>query len=267
MPQEFRRIHFRSDQLNQDGIGVESTGIMNLVDLLAAPPLERLFWQLPPIYNVLIPAEDKNLASTSGSVASVIFEAVNPGAAEYLYRYTTYGDIPKVNNMTEKTSKEKSRRQQRQHSTVLAIPGFGLSRTFEDFMKPFDDFMAPLFPSSTSSLWAEFAGKQPTMDIQDRGDHYNLTAELPGFDKKDVEVRISSNVLELKAEKRSEEDGKKGDAQRRRSSYSFFHRYLTLPERVVSDKIDGIMKNGVLELKLPKAGPMPKDSPRKVHLN
>jgi len=134
-------------------------------------------------------------------------------------------------------------------------------------MKPFDEFMAPLFPGPSSSLWSELSDKEPSMDIQDRGDHFNLTAQLPGFDKKDIEVRINSNVLELKAEKRSEEGAKKGSDQQRRSSYSFFQRYMTLPERVVAEKVDGTMKNGVLELKLPKAEPKAKDSLRRVHLN
>lgn len=132
-------------------------------------------------------------------------------------------------------------------------------------MKPFDDFMAPFFSGSSSKLWTELNERTPNVEVQDRGDHFMLTAELPGFDKKDVEVRVNSNVLELKAEKRTEESGKK--AEGRKSSYSYFHRYLTLPERVVSGKVDGTMKNSILEVKLPKVEPKPKESSRKVHLN
>jgi HSP20 family protein len=167
--------------------------------------------------------------------------------------------------MTEKNAKEKSQRSDRSDSTALAIPNLGLPGIFEGFMKPFDEFMGPLFPGSTSSFWTGLDGKEPTMDFQDRGDSFAVTAELPGFDKKDVEVRISSDVLELKAEKKSEQQSKNG--RERQSSYSFFHRYLSLPEQVVSEKVNGTMKNGILELELPKSEPKPKEVSRRVHLN
>jgi HSP20 family molecular chaperone IbpA len=50
------------------------------------------------------------------------------------------------------------------------------------------------------------------------------------------------------------------------SSYSYFHKYLTLPEPVLSEKVDGTMKNGVLELKLPKSEPKPVGKTRRVAL-
>jgi len=165
--------------------------------------------------------------------------------------------------MTEKNGKEKSQRQDKNDSTALAIPSIGLPGIFEGFMKPFDEFMAPLFSSSAGSIWTELSGKEPSMDFQDRGDSFVLTAELPGFDKKDVEVRISSNALEVKAEKSSEKKSKDGT----QNSYSSFHRYFSLPEQVVSEKVNGTMKNGILELKLPKSEPKPRDAPRRVHLN
>lgn len=160
--------------------------------------------------------------------------------------------------MTEKKTKESSRRQERSSSTALATPGFGLSQLFEELTKPFEEFMGP-----TSSLWTEF-GSQPSTDIQDRGDHFVLTAQLPGFDKKDIEVQVTSDAVELKAEKQTE----KTEEKKIHRSHSYFHRYITLPEQVRSGKVDGSMKNGVLEVKLPKLEPSNKgSSARRVHLN
>lgn len=167
--------------------------------------------------------------------------------------------------MAEKNTKAGSRTNKGRKTTELAIPGFSFPSMFGEFMRPFDDIMAPIFSGSTSRLWTELSKKTPTVELQDRGDHFVLTAELPGFEKKDVEVHVNSNVLELKAERRTEEGRKK--AEGRKSSYSYFQRYLTLPERVVSGKVDGTMKNGILELKLPKTEPKPKDTSRRVHLN
>lgn len=172
--------------------------------------------------------------------------------------------------MTEKkNTKERSQRHDRNQSTALAIPGFNLPGIFEEYMKPFDEFTRSFFPSSMSSLFSEFGGKEPSIDVQDRGDHFLLMIELPGFEKKDVQVRTTSNALELKAEKKTDSDTKstgKGKQTVHEKSYSYFHRYLTLPEQVRSGAIDGTMKNGVLELKLPKAKPSPKDTSRTVHL-
>lgn len=161
--------------------------------------------------------------------------------------------------MTDKTRKEKSRRNEETDSTALALPRLDLSGIFEDFMRP-------LFPHSMRSLWGEFAGKEPSIDLQDRGDHYVLTAELPGFEKKDVEVRISPNGLELKGEKKTEKKSENRDGTQLQRSSSFIQRYLALPDKVVSEKVSGTMKNGVLELKLPKEEPKSMDRSRKVDL-
>lgn len=167
--------------------------------------------------------------------------------------------------MPNRERKERSRGDEEPDSSALALPRFGLSRLFEDFMTPFDEFVRPMFPDF-GSLWTEFGGKEPNFDLQDRGDHYVLTAELPGFDKKDVEVRISSNVLELKGEKKTEKENKNKEGIQTQSARSYIQRYLTLPEEVVSEKVDGTMKNGVLELKLPKREPKAMDRSRMVDL-
>ena len=161
--------------------------------------------------------------------------------------------------MADKTRREKSRRDEESDSTDLALPGFGLSRIFEDFMQP-------LFPGSVRSFWGEFVGKEPSIDLQDRGDHYVLTAELPGFEKDDVEVRISSGGLELKGERKTDKESKSREGTQLQSTRSYVQRYLTLPEEVVSEKVGGTMKNGVLELKLPKKEPKAMDRSRKVDL-
>jgi HSP20 family protein len=167
--------------------------------------------------------------------------------------------------MTDKNTK-KSRRQEDNDSTALAIPGFNMPSIFNDLMKPFDEFMAPLFQGWTGSLWGESGEREPRIDIQDRGDHYTMTAELPSFEKDDVEVQVTPNALELKAEKRAKTENKNDQGMQSLSSYSYFHKYLTLPAPVLSEKVDGTMKNGILELKLPKSEPKPMDKSKRVAL-
>lgn len=161
--------------------------------------------------------------------------------------------------------KTRSRKPNDRDSTDLALPRFAFPTIFEDFMRPFDEFMAPLL-SGSRSIWDELGAKEPSIDFQDRGDHFVLTAELPGFDKKDVEVDIGSNTLELKAERSSDRETKSKEGTQRQTSRSYFHRYLPLPEEVLSEKVDGTMKNGVLELRLPKRAPKTGERPRRVDL-
>jgi len=164
--------------------------------------------------------------------------------------------------MTDKNGKEKSHRQEDSDSTALAIPGANLPSIFDDFFRPLDELMDPVFPGLARSFWAGAGQRETNIDVQDRGDHFILTAELPGYERKDLEVRVSGDAVELKAEKRTDSTS----TNQRQSSYSYFEKYLTLPERVLSDKVDGTMKNGVLELKLPKKEPKPMDRSRKVDL-
>jgi HSP20 family protein len=166
--------------------------------------------------------------------------------------------------MPEKNNE--SRKPDEDESSSLAVPNFGLQSIFDNFMKPFDELMQPVFPDSLRSFWSQGGGREPVVDFQDRGDHFVLTAELPGFDKDDVEVLIDSNAIELKAKRNSEQEDSGESGVRRQSSYSYFQRRLTLPERIQTEKVVGTMKNGVLEVKLPKREPTSRARSRRVDL-
>jgi HSP20 family protein len=142
--------------------------------------------------------------------------------------------------------------------------GTGLASVFEDLFRPFEEFFKPLMQGSNSPTSELRSSRQPILDVQDRGDHYSVTAELPGFTKDEVEVKVGSNGIELKAEK-EEKQGKSENGTYQRSSRSYYQ-YISLPEEVVSEKIDGTMKNGILQLKLPKRASKLKDNARRVDL-
>ena len=87
---------------------------------------------------------------------------------------------------------------------------------------------------------------------------------MPGFTKDEVQVKVNPDGLELRAE-RSEKQGKEESGSYQRSTRSYYQ-YLSLPEQVLTEKIDGTMKNGILQLKLPKRASKLKDSARRVDL-
>ena len=141
----------------------------------------------------------------------------------------------------------------------------GLTGAFDDFFSPLEELFEPfvkLAPGRRMSGLGDH--RQPTLDVQDRGDHYSVTAELPGFTKDEVQVKADSSGLELRAEKTEEHrKGKEGEYQRSSRSY---YQHLSFPDNILSEKIGGTMKNGILELKVPKRVSKLKDAARRVDL-
>ena len=93
-------------------------------------------------------------------------------------------------------------------------------------------------------------------DIKDEGDHYELEADLPGFDKKDIHLDINNDILTVSAERHSqhEEKDKKGKYVRCERSYGSYSRQFDL-SGVKSDEISAKYENGVLKLTMPKKAP------------
>jgi len=95
-------------------------------------------------------------------------------------------------------------------------------------------------------LWA------PAVDICETENEIVLKAELPGVNKKDLEVKVENNALILKGEKRQESEIKKENYHRAERIYGQFQRIFTLPNTVETDKIKASFKSGILTLTLPK---------------
>ncbi|MFC2974597.1 Hsp20/alpha crystallin family protein [Azotobacter bryophylli] len=103
-------------------------------------------------------------------------------------------------------------------------------------------------------LWSRelFSQGIPAVDISDKGDFYELSAELPGMDEKDVQVRLANRVLTIKGEKKEEKEDRKKDSYFSERYYGSFQRSFNLPEVVDTDRIEATFKKGVLTLNLPK---------------
>jgi HSP20 family protein len=80
-----------------------------------------------------------------------------------------------------------------------------------------------------------------------------VRAEIPGIEKKDINISLTDNLLTIKGESKKEEKEEKGDYYRREISSSSFARSVTVPASVDVSKAVANLKDGVLEIKLPKA--------------
>ncbi len=92
----------------------------------------------------------------------------------------------------------------------------------------------------------------PNVDIAETEKAYKVTAELPGLDDKDIEVKISDSILTIQGEKKEEREEKKADYHLSERRYGSFQRRFALPTGVDAGKIEAQFKNGVLSVTLPK---------------
>ena len=90
-------------------------------------------------------------------------------------------------------------------------------------------------------------------DIRDEGGAYVLEAELPGFQKEDINIQLSDNYLTITAEHRteSEEKDKKGNYIRRERTWGSYSRSFDVSD-INTAQIKAGYQNGVLTLNLPK---------------
>ncbi|MDQ7032526.1 MAG: Hsp20/alpha crystallin family protein [Desulfonauticus sp.] len=92
----------------------------------------------------------------------------------------------------------------------------------------------------------------PAIEVRENDEEIIVKAELPGLDKKDIDVRLENNYLILQGEKKKEEKSEKDNIVRMEVSYGTFYRAIPLPAEVDESKIEAKYKKGVLTIKLPK---------------
>jgi HSP20 family protein len=92
----------------------------------------------------------------------------------------------------------------------------------------------------------------PAVDIAESEKAYEVTAELPGMEEKNIEVRIANGNLTIKGEKQDEKEEKKKDYYLSERHFGSFERRFRLSEGVDADKIEASFKKRVLTVTLPK---------------
>jgi HSP20 family protein len=92
----------------------------------------------------------------------------------------------------------------------------------------------------------------PAIDVFENDDKVVIKTELPGLSDEDIEVDILGDTLTIKGEKKKEDEQKDRHYHRLERVYGSFHRSVTLPGEVVSEKAKASFKDGVLEIHVPK---------------
>lgn len=95
-------------------------------------------------------------------------------------------------------------------------------------------------------------GFLPAVDIRETPEFLTITAELPGLDKKDVQITLENQVLTISGERHFEKETKDETCHRIERSYGGFSRSFTMPANLKTDKVDARFLNGVLTIQMPK---------------
>ena len=129
-----------------------------------------------------------------------------------------------------------------------------VDRLFEDFDR--GSWLSPFRRSvfDVEPLWGRELKltATPAVDIFEKDNAYVVTAELPGMDEKNIEVKLDNGGLTIKGEKQEEKEEKRKGYHLQERRFGSFERYFAVPEGVDTDKIDASFKKGVLTVTLPK---------------
>jgi HSP20 family protein len=97
--------------------------------------------------------------------------------------------------------------------------------------------------------------KISTIDMIDTGKEFKITAEMPGIDKKDLEINVTPKDINICGELKIETKEKEIGWLRRERTYSTICRSMLFPEEVNPDKADAILQDGILEVVIEKKNP------------
>lgn len=116
------------------------------------------------------------------------------------------------------------------------------------WLQPFQE----MFPEWPFPGEREFDVRMPKVDMLDREDEILVRAELPGVEKKDLDVNLSGQTLTIKGETRRREEKREDEYYRSEITEGKVSRTLRLPEEVDETHIKAEFKDGMLEVHLPK---------------
>jgi HSP20 family protein len=92
----------------------------------------------------------------------------------------------------------------------------------------------------------------PKMEVAETDKEIQISAELPGLERKDIDISLDGNILTIRAERKAETEQKDKNVHVSERSYGVLYRALELPMSVDPSTVQATMANGVLKLVIPK---------------
>ncbi len=127
-----------------------------------------------------------------------------------------------------------------------------IDRLFKDFFSP--------WPVRRRRVRGEMVWA-PEVDVYEDENNVVVQAELPGLKPKEVDISIAGNTLTLKGEKKGEKEEEGRNYYLVERVYGSFERSIELPIEVDASKAKATMKDGILEVVIPKT---PESKPKQI---
>ena len=128
-------------------------------------------------------------------------------------------------------------------------------RPKRDMLNFFDDVDRMISQSFSHSLEIEHESDffMPCMNVNETDLDYIVSIDLPGVDKRDVDVDMSEGMVTIIGKRENSQEGKDNSCIWKETPHGTFRRSFELSNTVQADKIKARFKNGVLNLIVPKA--------------
>ena len=139
---------------------------------------------------------------------------------------------------------------------ALTRPDFGLFGLHREIDRLFSEFAQGLGPNGMQNI-------VPNIEITETDKAIEVSAEMPGLERKEVEISIEDDTLTIRGEKKVEEGQKDKNVQLSERSYGVFYRVLQLPPGIDPSSVQATMSNGVLKIIIPKPA---KSEPKKIEV-
>jgi HSP20 family protein len=135
---------------------------------------------------------------------------------------------------------------------IMTLVNWSPLREFDDLFNRYSRVFGNLVPAGEEAR-AAVTQWRPTANVAETDAEYLVKAELPGVEKKDVEVKVEEGVLTIRGERRYDKEHDSETQHRVESFYGSFARSFTVPADVDVARIQAESKDGVLTIHLPKA--------------
>ena len=130
-------------------------------------------------------------------------------------------------------------------------------------MSDLDQVMDAVFGDLAGASLGRSISKVPAVDVTEEDNRYVLKADIPGYDEKDVEIKVDGQLLTISGKTEAAKDEKQPGWLIRERRGTSFCRSFTLPRDVDTEAIKATSAKGVLQVELPKN---PKAQPRTIDI-
>lgn len=128
--------------------------------------------------------------------------------------------------------------------------------TFREMERMFRDFFTSPIPMVRPPRWWMTEMREeiiPEVDLKETEKEFVLTAAIPGLQKDDIDIDVTTDRITVSGERKTEEEKPGVRYHLRQQSYGSFRTSYALPTDVKAEEVKATYKNGVLEVVMPKA--------------